>query len=108
MHTHVKAGFVLTRPPPPPSPPRSFARPGAPRQSTTAMTTTTKITTTTKTAYREVVWDSYDRAVASSKARVKLKAARDLELASDDDAKSKADAWILTKQVGGTQNELMK
>ncbi|CAM9426212.1 unnamed protein product, partial [Pylaiella littoralis] len=51
-----------------------------------------------RAASREVVWDSYERAVASSKARAELKAARELELASDDDAKSKADAWILTKQ----------
>eukprot|EP00903_Cladosiphon_okamuranus_P019985 g18360.t1 len=47
---------------------------------------------------REVLWDSYDRATAASKARAKLKAARELELASKDDANSKAEAWILTKQ----------
>lgn len=51
---------------------------------------------------REVLWDSYDRAIASSKARARLKAARELELAKDDDAKSKADAWILTKQARRT------
>eukprot|EP00752_Nemacystus_decipiens_P002610 g2443.t1 len=47
---------------------------------------------------REVLWNSYDRATSASKARAKLKAARELELASNDDANSKADAWILTKQ----------
>ena len=46
-----------------------------------------------------MLWDSYDRATSASKARAKLKAARELELASKDDAYSKADAWILTKQV---------
>ncbi|CAM9268832.1 unnamed protein product [Ectocarpus sp. 13 AM-2016] len=48
---------------------------------------------------REVLWDSYDRAIRSSKTRARLKAARQLELASKDDANSKADAWIQTKQA---------
>ncbi|CAM9895609.1 unnamed protein product [Ectocarpus sp. 4 AP-2014] len=48
---------------------------------------------------REVLWDSYDRAIRSSKTRARLKAARELELASKDDANSKADAWIQTKQA---------
>lgn len=48
---------------------------------------------------RERVWESYDRAVKASKARAKTRAETELELAVQDDAKSKADAWILTKQV---------
>eukprot|EP00904_Undaria_pinnatifida_P011356 jgi/Undpi1/7350/HiC_scaffold_22.g09823.m1 len=49
-------------------------------------------------AAREVLWDGYDRAVASSRAHAKVKVGGELELASQDDATSKADAWILTRQ----------
>lgn len=45
------------------------------------------------------MWDCYERAVSSSKARARLKAERELELAAKDDATSKGNAWILTKQV---------
>ncbi|CAM9446134.1 unnamed protein product, partial [Ascophyllum nodosum] len=49
-------------------------------------------------AAREMLWDCYERAIAASKASTTLRARRELELALKDDAKCKADAWILTKQ----------
>lgn len=50
-------------------------------------------------ANREVLWDCYEEAVSSSKARAKRKAEKEFELASKDDAISKAATWVLTKQV---------
>lgn len=48
---------------------------------------------------REVLWDCYERAVSSSRARAKKIAQKELEIASKDDATGKAAAWVLTKQV---------
>lgn len=48
---------------------------------------------------RETLWDCYERAVSASKARARARAAWEHQLASTDDAVSKAKAWIATKQA---------
>ncbi|CAM9484375.1 unnamed protein product, partial [Choristocarpus tenellus] len=54
-------------------------------------------------ATRERLWDYYEEATSASQGRLQMQLARATELATADDAQSKADAWIVTKQQGAAK-----